>query len=300
MLRTFQNPNSLRIGLLLILSFGFSTTLMGYETVKRYYPAAPGSYWVYKDQDGKELTRYASVDKQQERNTYHTFQYAPEINDPGFYLYQIHPYLYKVDENGIAYLVGRKGEAAVRRINTKILDLFVPNLRKVLSEKFPKSVFNFSYTVDANMSNTFQLLPASIRRDKEWEAMKTKITITFTTEERKEREKPEETVFTNHITFEEIGTVKGTEKVKTPAGTFKDCLKIVFENKEVSSRSSKNEMGGFELSHGKSLTTIWLAPDVGIVKWEYDSEDTDSISVFELTKYEIKPARSRNTSSGSQ
>ena len=40
---------------------GFSTTLMGNETVQRYYPVVPGSYWIYEDQDGRELTRYAAT-----------------------------------------------------------------------------------------------------------------------------------------------------------------------------------------------------------------------------------------------
>lgn len=289
MLKIFQFPDLFGICLLVILSLGFSTTLMGNETVKHYYPVAPGSYWIYKDQNGKELTRYAAQDKQQEGNTYHGFQYDSELEDPGFYLYQIRPDLYNVDENGVAYFVGNKGKLALQRRYSKLLELAVPSIREGLSANFPESVFNFNYTVDVDMSDTFQLLPASIRRNKKWEAMETEITITFMTKEKKTGKKPEKTVFTNHTIFKETGTVKGTETVKTPAGTFKDCLKVRFENKEVASQSPKNKVGAFEMSHGKVITTIWLASDVGIVKWEYDSADSDGKSVFELTRYEIKP-----------
>lgn len=295
MLKNFQFRNSQRICvcLLIILSFGFSTTLIGNETVERYYPVAPGSHWTYEDQDGQELTRYALRDREESGVTYHNFQYDPALSDPGFYLYQIHPYRYNVNENGIAYFVGNRGKFAIQRTRSKLMEIAVPSIREGLRKRFPKSVFKFSYTVDVDMSEIFQLLPASIRRNKKWEAMKTEVTMTLTTKERKKGEKPEKTVFTNHATFEETGTLKGTETVKTPAGTFEDCLKIVFENKEVASRSAKHKKGGFELSHGKLFTTIWLARDVGIVKWEYDAEDTKSKSVFALTAYEIKPALSR-------
>ena len=201
MLKIFQLPNLLQICLLLILSLGFSTTVMGNETVKRYYPVAPGSYWVYQDQHGKELTRHAAPDRQQEENTYHRFRYDSEFEDPGFYLYQIRPYLYNVDEEGVAYLVGNKGILALQRRYSKLLEIAVPSIREGLSAKFPKSVFNFSYTVDVDMSDTFQLLPASIRRNEKWEAMETEITITFMTKEKKKGEKPEKTVFTNHTIF---------------------------------------------------------------------------------------------------
>lgn len=292
MLKIFQFPNGLRISLLLILSFGVSSVLMGNETVKRYYPVTPGSYWVYSDQNGKELTRHAAPDKQHEGNTYHHFQYDPERQDQGFFLYQIHPYLYTVNENGVAYLVGNKGELAVQRRHSKLLEIVVPSIREGLRARFPKSDFDFSFTVDVAMSDTFQLLPAAIRNHKKWEAMKTEIIVTFTTKEEKEGEKPERTTFKTHTDFEETGIVKGTESVKTPAGTFKDCLVVRFENKEVASRSTKNEVGGFKLSHSPIITNIWFAPDVGIVKWEYDSEDAKNKSVFKLKRYEIKPASS--------
>ena len=41
----------------LLLVFGFSATLVGKQKADTYFPQGIGSYWVYEDQDGNELTR---------------------------------------------------------------------------------------------------------------------------------------------------------------------------------------------------------------------------------------------------
>ena len=298
MLKIFQFSNSLRVCLLLILGFGFNTTLMGNETVNSYYPTTPGSYWVYKNQDGKELTRYAVADEHRDGNAYHAFQYTPKVEEWAFYVYQTHPYLYTVNKNGVASFVRKEGETALKRRLGKQLDIVIPQFKRAIGSKLPEVVLDVTYNLNVEMSDNFLLLPASIGYNKKWDAMKTEITTTLTFEERKKsgKGKPETSVAKKHAVLKETGIIKGTETVKTPAGTFKDCLRIEFENKQVSSRSTKSELASFQMTHPKVLTTLWLAPDVGIVKWEHTPEvskkSKDFKFAFELTGYEIKSALS--------
>lgn len=41
-----------------------------------------------------------------------------------------------------------------------------------------------------------------------------------------------------------------------------------------------------------ALKTLWLAPNVGLVKMEQASENSDTSKTFELTNYEIKSTES--------
>ena len=53
-----------RFALRLLLIFGFSATLLAQDGKDTYFPYVPGSYWVYEDQDGNELTRRATEKKE--------------------------------------------------------------------------------------------------------------------------------------------------------------------------------------------------------------------------------------------
>ena len=46
--------------------------------------------------------------------------------------------------------------------------------------------------------------------------------------------------------------------------------------------------------NSKFSTTIWLAPNVGVVKIADESENNDAEKFFELTKYEIKTTASNS------
>ena len=65
----------------LLLIFGFSATLVGKEKTDTYFPHAIGSYWVYEDQDGNELTRRVIESKNIDGETYHAFSYEPTFED---------------------------------------------------------------------------------------------------------------------------------------------------------------------------------------------------------------------------
>ena len=96
------------------------------------------------------------------------------------------------------------------------------------------------------------------------------------------------------IALVEKGTVAAKETVKTPAGTFEDCLKIEYwyakaTEKEDATKPTSSDTSGIE------LTRLWLAPNVGIVKFIRVSATSKVEKSLELTQYEIKP-----TGSGSE
>ena len=94
------------------------------------------------------------------------------------------------------------------------------------------------------------------------------------------------------IDLVENGKVTAKETVKTPAGTFEDCLKIEYwyaEAKKDATKPISSDTSGIE------STTLWLAPNVGIVKFIRVSADSKVEKSLELIQYEIK-----STGSGSE
>ena len=57
------------------------------------------------------------------------------------------------------------------------------------------------------------------------------------------------------------------------------------------------EMQSMLPDNSKSLTTLWLAPNVGPVKMEQESDNNDTVNTFELTNYEIKTTDSGSSES---
>ena len=99
----------------------------------------------------------------------------------------------------------------------------------------------------------------------------------------------------------ETGQILDTETVEVQAGTFEDCLKIEYRT-ATTMEVSPPEQHTANDPLGESVTTLWLAPHVGIVKFHQAAEDiflktipspdiqsTPAIKTFELIKYEIKP-----------
>ncbi len=99
--------NKVRTIFILLLVFSFSATLMGNETVSKYFPATVGSSWVYEDQDGNEMTRRAVEGEEIAGETYYAFEYDPAFEDWEDYEYYVHPSLFKVDDNGIKFFMGQ-------------------------------------------------------------------------------------------------------------------------------------------------------------------------------------------------
>ena len=284
-----------RVVFSLLLVFGFSATLMGKERADTYFPHALGSYWIYEDQDGTQLTRRAVETKAIEGETYRAFNYEPTLEDSVDYDYHIHPNFYQVDEGTVTFLVADDVEKAVKARLTKEVETF----RKVFVAMMasPEANLDMLYEVKVEAQDAFYMLPTSVTFNEKWDAMQIKAKITMT---------PEPLLDPGEITVEftivETGKVLGTENIETPVGTFENCLKIEYQTETKVETSPPDQAPN---PSGESITTLWIAPNVGIVKFHQKAEDillktipipllnaSTTIKTLELKKYEVKSADS--------
>ncbi len=273
----------------LLLVFGFSAALMGdaAETIQ-YFPETLGNYWVYEDQDGNELTRRVVAGKEIAGEMYHAFNYEPTFEDSANYDYHIHPNFYRIGEEKVTFWVGDEAQKAIKARFTKEMETFIKIGKQV------NPAVNILYQVKVEIQEPFYALPTSVTIDETWEAtqIKAKITITpFPPQDGAE--------IIVELTIVETGKVLGTEKVETPAGTFENCLKIEYRTETGVTISPPQD----ENPPGESVTTLWVAPNVGIVKFHQKTEDiflkvvplpepkdSTMIKTLELKKYEVKSA----------
>ena len=273
----------------LLLVFGLSAVLMGdaAETTQ-YFPETLGSYWVYEDQDGNELTRRVVEGKEIAEEMYHAFNYEPALEDSANYDYHIHPNFYKIGEEQMTFLVGEEAQKAIKARFTKEMETFI----KMGKQMDPN--INILYQVKVEIQDPFYVLPTSVNINEAWEATQIKAKITMTPFPPQDPEK-----IIVEFTIVETGKVLGTEKVETPAGTFENCLKIEYRTETGVTTDPPQD----ENPPGESVTTLWVAPNVGMVKFHQKTEDillkvvplpepTDStmIKTLELKKYEVKSA----------
>ena len=275
-----------RVVLSLLLIFGFSATLLGKERTEAYFAHVPGSYWVYEDQDGNELTRSAVEKKEIEGETYSSFNYEPALEDWIDYDYHIHPNFYQIGEERVTFLVGEEAQKAVKARLTKEMETFI----KMGKQMNPN--INILYQVKVEIQDPFYVLPTSVTINEAWEATQIKAKITMTPFPPQD---PEEIIV--EFTIVETGKVLGTEKVETPAGTFENCLKIEYRTATGVTTFPPQD----ENPPGESVTTLWVAPNVGMVKFHQKTEDillkvvplpeleaSTTVKTLELKKYEIK------------
>lgn len=280
----------------LLLVFGFSTMLMGKESeTTQYFPDALESYWVYVDQDGNELTRRAIEGEEIAEDIYLAFDYEPILTDAIDYDYHIHPYLYQVGEEWVTFWVRDEAEAAIKARLTNEMETFI----KMVMAMAPPGAeldFEFHYEVEAEAQDPFYLLPTPATSDEKWDALQIKARLAIRPDP--PQEGPEEIVF--EFTIQETGKILGAENVETPAGTFENCLKIEYRTSTKMEISDPDEADGTK-PPGESVTTLWIAPNVGIVKFHQASEDiflkivpmpevkvSTTVKTLELREYEIK------------
>ncbi|MDE0397857.1 MAG: hypothetical protein OXL96_08650 [Candidatus Poribacteria bacterium] len=277
-----------RVFLSLSLILGFSAMLLAKEKTDTYFPHALGSYWVYEDQDGNKLTRRAVETKTIENETYHAFSYEPAVEDWADYEHYVRPNFYQIRKDGISFFVGDEFEKA-----------FEAKLRKEMEADSKKQQgisttgdvsADVSYEIEVEAKDDFYLLPTPIVFDKAWTATQISGSITLKLEIQSaipNLQIPGGAQKPIPIALVEKGKVVAKETVKTPAGTFEDCLKIEYwyaaMEKEDATKPTSSGTSGIE------LTTLWLAPNVGIVKFIRVSADSKVEKSFELTQYAIKP-----------
>ena len=288
----------------LLFIFGFSATSMANEWADYYFPDALGSYWTYENQDGEILTRYAIEPEDIDGETYRAFSYAPALEDWSDYKYHIHPYFYQIGDDWVAYFTGTEIENALEAVVTDSLENeILQPLKEQLNSTVPPGVtFEISTTFEAEARDYFYLFPTPATFNEEWTAMEIQAKFVIKLDvagDPNEIPPGGALIFTFNIDVLETGTVKLTETMETSAGTFEDCLKIEFQTEMGMTLETSPHIEGIQsmlpdYSH-KALTTLWLAPNVGIVKMVNESEGNDTVKTFELTNYEIRSTESESS-----
>jgi hypothetical protein len=269
-----------------LLIFGFSATLVGKEKADTYFPHVIGSYWVYENQNGNELTRRVIKNKEIDGETYRAFNYEPTLEEWADYDYHIHPNFYQVGEERVTFLVGDEVEKALKARLTKEVEAF---------GEIHAANFDLLYDIEVEAQDEFYVLPTSVTFNEKWDAAKIKAKITITPDPPQD---PEEVIL--EFTIVETGKVLGTENVETPAGTFENCLKIEYRTATEVSIFPQDEDEESNPS-GESVTTLWVAPNVGIAKFHQEAEDillkviplpeikaSTTVKTLELKRYEVK------------
>ncbi|MCG8626372.1 MAG: hypothetical protein MJE68_30785 [Proteobacteria bacterium] len=242
----------------LLLIFGFSATLVGKEKADTYFPHAIGSYWVYEDPDRNELTRRVIKNKKIDGETYRAFSYEPVLENWIDYDYRLHPNLYQIDAERVTFLAGDDVEKAVKARLTNDVEVF---------GKIHEENFDLLYDIEVEIQDLFYVLPTSVTFNEKWDAAKIKAKITMRPDPPQD---PEEMIL--EFTIVETGKVLGTENVEIPAGTFEDCLKIEYRTATEVAIFPQDEDDEAN-PPGESVTTLWVAPNVGIVKFHQEAED---------------------------
>ena len=304
--------NKFCVVLIFLLFIGFSVVLLGNESTSKYFPSTLESYWVYEDQDGNEFTRRAIEGEEIAGKTYSAFSYEPELEDWVDYSYFLHPSLYQVSDAGITLIVKDEVEKAVKARLKKEMDALVEAL--MATEVPPDTRINVD--IDVQVQDLLFLLPDAIIADEKWDANQIEATvkITFIGDN-----VPDEHKLTIDFTIIETGIVLGTDSVETAAGTFEDCLKVEYRTETTAILDPVPPPPDQVDPPGETVTTVWFAPGVGIVKVhqkrnhsflemlsdEMLSNDegiplllppNPEPKTFELKKYEIKTADSENES----
>jgi hypothetical protein len=285
---------------------------MGNETTKIYFPGTFGSYWTYQDQDGNELTRTVDEGEEIAGETYSIFIYEPDIEDWTNYAYHFLPSLYSVNDEGIVCIIGDEIEKATKARLIKEMEAFTKMAKKSIEDNPPPDApnlsFDIDYVVEVEAQDRFSLVPTAVTPNEKWDATQINAKVSM---QYKIQNVPAEFLGADEIpkiifdfNIAETGSILGTETVEAPAGTFEDCLKIEYRT------ATKMEVLPLEQHTtndppGESVTTLWLAPNVGIVKFHQKTEDIllktipapefqtlAEIKTFELTHYEIKSTES--------
>jgi len=283
----------------ILLIFGLSGALMGNEWANYYFPDALGSSWTYENQEGDELTRYAIDPQDVDGETYRAFSYEPVLEDWADYDYHTHPYFYQASDDWVAFLVGEDIENATRTVTERQWQEVVSMMKEQINNQLPEGMridLDVTYDLDIQAQDNFYFLPTPATFNEEWEALRIDMQINLQMELSSNMEgfPPTTQAITMDLTLTETGIVTGTETVDTAAGTFEECLVISYStaatietNPEIPDAKSM-----FTDAYSESTTTLWLAPNVGLVKMEQESENTGVVKTLELTHYEIKTPES--------
>ena len=212
------------------------------------------------------------------------------------YEHYVHPNFYQIRKDGIVFFVGDEVEKAFEARLRKEMEADSKKQQGISTS--PGVSADFSYEIAVEAKDDFYLLPTPIVFDKAWTATQISGSITL----KLKMQSPDfqipggDQVNAIPIDLVEKGKVTAKEIVKTPAGTFKDCLKIEYwmdadDEAKVGEKAGEAQSASPDEA-GIELTTLWLAPNVGIVKFIRVSADSKVKKSLELTQYETKSTNS--------
>ncbi len=267
--------NKLSILIVVILVLCTANGLPGKERGHKYFPSSLESFWVYEDQDGNELTRRVVESKLDDGKMYTGFKVEPALKESKDFIRFLHPVYCHFGEDYVYLLVGEKLKQAIKARLTDEMALFsklsVDSLKKSLPPDNNITV-NLDYEIKVDPIDHLKLLHKQVDMDKEWKALE----INAKTEMKFNIEgidifKDAEDLPTTILDFAivEKAKVVGTESIETPAGTFHECLKIVY--KTDTKMTETRPIASADLP-GESVTTLWFAPHVGMIKIHSETE----------------------------
>lgn len=276
---------------LILLSFNVDS--ISSDTFTDYFPTTEGSSWVYVDQEGNEFTRTSTEQKNLAGEIYHTFGYEPAIEDWEKYNYLLLPVLYQVDTDGIKFYVADEIESAIKSKLKKRLDDIAAELRQKYTDQLPAGIsLDVNYTIEPTAQDTFYFLPATLNNKEKWTTTQVSVRIQISINIKGTEINIPEANKSLSVTMKlsETGALIGKESVKTAAGTFEDCLKIEYRTKTTSSKNAISEIkkGLTEEQPQDKITTVWLAPNVGIVQLNTTIENSEEVKTIELKSYKIE------------
>ena len=288
---------------ILLFAFYFSFVLLGNESSSKYFPDTLDSYWIYEDQGGNEFTRRAVEGEEIGDEVLSAFSYEPELENWKDYSLFFRPSLYKVNDEGIMLVVSDDVEKASKARLKYELDFFIESMMRIAPQ-------GGSIDVDivTEAKDDFLLLPDTVVVNEEWDVAQKKAEIKLTIND-PTYGGPEPETISFVFDIYETGIVIGTETVIVPAGTYEDCLKVQYRTETTLSLFPKDAVGPDNEDiepPGESVTTVWFAPKVGIVKYHQERQHIflevipDDVGIpivkpddpkpitYELIKYEIK------------
>ncbi len=223
-----------------------------------YYPDTIGSRWVYRNPSGFEWAREVTGKRAIGDQVYHVFSYNPPLEDPEFDFLTTPSY--RVTRNYVQFFVGGEINQSVRK-----------NLSENLEELFAESG-DVKVNVNAAAKNNLTFFRIPPAPGQKWDVLNMRISGSVIFRDLGNQR------LNFEINWVITGMVVRREKVETVAGTFPDSFKVQYSTKVTTTAE------GEEDSTTEELETVWLAPEVGMVKIETEN------GVTELIEYDVKPA----------
>ena len=234
----------------LMLFFTLCAPLVRSEKAVNYFPSTIGSYWVYEDKDENALKRTVIEGEEIAGEVYNAFNYEPELKDWENFIKYICPELFKINDKEITLSVKEGIEKAVKAQLNKEMQFLI---QAATQDGFADYAPTFDISVEAE--DNISLLIKPTVPNEEWDVTEINANIVVTEDG--------EVQGTLDYTIVETGIILGTETVETTAGTFENCLKVQYQTETTAILTpDDSDMD----PPGETVTTVWFAPNVGIVK----------------------------------